>query len=132
RRPPPDEHSARGTRRAAPPSRYGLRRADLGETRILLGGGFRLSLGAALDRALAPIASKLGLSAERVAEVRGELLEFFRGRLKALWAEDARADVVEAVLAAGLADLPSPRARLAALSPVGGADDSLPPALALH
>ena len=69
------------------------------------------------------IAAKLGLSGERAAAARSELLEFFRGRLRALWAEDARADVVEAVLAAGFDDLRSTRGRLEAFAQVVGAAD---------
>ena len=115
---------------------FGLRRACLGVIRIILGRGYRLSLSAAIDAALgagrapAGIAAKLGLSEERAAAVRGELLEFFRGRLKALWADDARADVVDAVLAAGFDDLRSTRARLEAFAQVVGASDFAPLAIA--
>src|SRR5690606_33357887 len=56
-------------------------------------------------------------------DVEAEVLEFFRGRLKADWADEARADVIEAVLSAGFSDLVDAHQRLLALAPrVGHAD----------
>ncbi len=102
---------------------FGLRRACLGVVHLVLGRGYRLSLGAALDQALEGVGKKLGLGAAPVADARAQLLEFFRGRLRALWADRARADVVEAVLAAGFDDLLLARARLDAFAQVVGARD---------
>jgi glycyl-tRNA synthetase beta chain len=109
---------------------FGLRRACLGVIRIVLGRGYRLSLAGAIDEALALVGQKLGSSAAALAEARAQLLEFFRGRLRALWAEEARADVVEAVLAAGFDDLRSTEARLQAFRRVVGAPDFVPLAIA--
>jgi glycyl-tRNA synthetase beta chain len=109
---------------------FGLRRACLGVIRIILGRGYRLSLGAALDQALELVGRKLGASSAALAEPRAQLLEFFRGRLRALWGEEARGDVVEAVLAAGFDDLRSTEARLQAFRRVVGAPDFLPLAIA--
>ncbi len=102
---------------------FGLRRACLGVVHLVLGRGYRLSLGEAVDQALEGVGRKLGLGAAPLAEARQQLLEFFRGRLRALWADRARADVVEAVLAAGFDDLRLARARLDAFAQVVGAPD---------
>ncbi len=109
---------------------FGLRRACLGVVHLVLGRGYRLSLDEAVDHALEGVGKKLGLGAAPLAEAHALLLEFFRGRLKALWADRARADVVEAVLAAGFDDLHSARARLDAFAQVVGAPDFTPLAIA--
>jgi len=109
---------------------FGLRRACLGVVHLVLGRGYRLSLGEAVDHALEGVGKKLGLGAAALAEARSQLLEFFRGRLRALWGDRARADVVEAVLAAGFDDLRSARARLDAFAHVVGAPDFTPLAIA--
>jgi glycyl-tRNA synthetase beta chain len=109
---------------------FGLRRACLGVVHLVLGRGYRLSLGEAVDRALEGGGQKLGLGAAPLAEAHGQLMEFFRGRLRALWADRARGDVVEAVLAAGFDDLRAARARLDAFAQVVGAPDFLPLAVA--
>jgi glycyl-tRNA synthetase beta chain len=93
---------------------FGLRRACLGAIRLVLGRGFRIHLGRAVDEALRPLAAKLPKA--NLPEARSELLDFFRGRLRALWTETARADVVEAVLSAGFEDLRGTEARVQALS----------------
>ena len=111
---------------------FGLRRACLGVIHLVLGRSYRLSLGEALGQALDAVGKKLGLGAAAVAEARGQLLEFFRGRLRALWADRARADVVEAVLAAGFDDLRSTRDRLEAFAEIVGAPDFLPLAIAFR
>jgi glycyl-tRNA synthetase beta chain len=109
---------------------FGLRRACLGVVHLVLGRGYRLSLGEAVDQALDGVGKKLGLGAAQIAEARAQLLEFFRGRLRALWADRARADVVEAVLAAGFDDLRQARGRLDAFAQVVGAPDFTPLAIA--
>ena len=109
---------------------FGLRRACLGVVHLVLGRGYRLSLDAAVDQALEGVGKKLGLGAAPLADARAQLLEFFRGRLRALWADRARADVVEAVLAAGFDDLRQARARLDAFAQVVGAPDFTPLAIA--
>ena len=109
---------------------FGLRRACLGVVHLVLERGYRLSLGEAVDQALEGAGKKLGLGAAALAEARAQLNEFFRGRLRALWADRARADVVEAVLAAGFDDLRQARARLDAFAQVVGAPDFTPLAIA--
>ncbi|MGZ6163228.1 MAG: glycine--tRNA ligase subunit beta [Myxococcaceae bacterium] len=109
---------------------FGLRRACLGVIHLVLGRGYRLSIGEAVDHALEGVGKKLGLGPAQLTEARALLLDFFRGRLKALWADRARADVVEAVLAAGFDDLHSARARLDAFAQVVGAPDFTPLAIA--
>jgi glycyl-tRNA synthetase beta chain len=103
---------------------FGLRRACLGVIRIVLGRGYRLHLGRAIDEALRLLAPKLP-KADFTA-TRAQLLEFFRGRLRALWTEGLRADVVEAVLAAGFDDLRGAEARVQALAALVETPDFLP------
>jgi glycyl-tRNA synthetase beta chain len=103
---------------------FGLRRACLGVIRLALGRGFRLHLGRALDKALEPLSAKLPKA--NLPEARIELIEFFRGRLRALWTETARADVVEAVLSAGFDDLRGAEARVQALAAMVQTKDFAP------
>ena len=104
---------------------FGLRRAAIGILRILLGKGYHLSLSAAVEDArLAFPGVNLG------REVVQQVLEFFRGRLKAQWSEEFPPDLVEAVLAAGLDDVVDARKRLEALAEVKARPDFLPLALA--
>ncbi|HMK72874.1 MAG TPA: glycine--tRNA ligase subunit beta, partial [Myxococcaceae bacterium] len=104
---------------------FGLRRACLGVIRVVLGRGYRVGLGRAVDEALRLLAPKLPAKAD-LAGARAALLDFFRGRLRALWTESIRADVVEAVLAAGFDDLRSAEARVQALGAMVGSPDFLP------
>ncbi len=123
--------SSRSASRPPPrPTRSGSAGPASASSTSCLGRGYRLSLGEAVDHALEGVGKKLGLGAAQLAEGRSLLLEFFRGRLKALWADRARADVVEAVLAAGFDDLHSARARLDAFAQVVGAPDFTPLAIA--
>ncbi len=93
---------------------YALRRAAIAIIRIVTEKGLRLSLGAALDMALAGLAPWLGRPA---GEVKAEVLEFFAGRASGLLADQGvPTDVAEAVLAAGLDDLVAMRARALALA----------------
>ncbi len=103
---------------------FGLRRACLGVIRVILGRSYRLPLGKALDEALRPLAKKLPKA--NLGETRLELLEFFRGRLKALWTEGVRADVVEAVLSTGFEDLRGAQARVQALAALVETPEFLP------
>ena len=109
---------------------FGLRRACLGVVHLVLGRGYRLSLDAAVEQALDGVGKKLGFGAAPRAEAKSQLLDFFRGRLRALWGDRARGDVVEAVLAAGFDDLRLARARLDAFAQVVGAPDFTPLAIA--
>ncbi len=111
---------------------FGLRRATLAVINVILARGYRVSLGAAVDRALEGLAPKVSDVKRKQGEpsVREQVLEFFRGRLKSLWSEDHRTDVVEAVLSAGFDDLVATKARLEALSSIVGRADFAPLAAA--
>jgi glycyl-tRNA synthetase beta chain len=106
---------------------FGLRRAAIGILRILQGRGYHLSLGAAVDAALDALGGKV--SGARAA-VRAQVLDFLRGRVRALWSESFDVDLVEAVLAAGFDDVVDARRRLEALAEVKRRPDFVPLAVA--
>ena len=107
---------------------FALRRACLAIINVVLGRGYRFSLAAAVDQALGLLSPRLEGVKRKSGEapVREQVLDFFRGRLRAAWTEDGRADVVEAVLAAGYDDLVDARLRLSALSSLVGRPDFAP------
>jgi glycyl-tRNA synthetase beta chain len=107
---------------------FALRRACLSTIRIVLDRGYRFSLSRAVDAALEQLAPKLTQVKRKAGEPapREQVLDFFRGRLKALWTEQYRADVVEAVLSAGFDDLVSAHQRLRALASIVGQADFAP------
>jgi len=111
---------------------FGLRRACLAVINIVLGRGYRFPLSAAVDEALKLLEPKIKDLKRKAGEPapREQVLEFFRGRLKALWSETYRTDVVEAVLAVGFDDLVAARKRLEALSGLVGRADFTPLAAA--
>jgi len=111
---------------------FALRRACIAIIRLVLGRGYRFSLSAAVDEALRLLAPKLTQVKRKAGELAPseQVLEFFRGRLKALWAEQYRTDVVEAVLSAGFDDLVAAQKRLEALSLIVGRADFQPLAVA--
>ncbi|AKU91530.1 glycine--tRNA ligase subunit beta [Vulgatibacter incomptus] len=92
---------------------FALRRACLGIVHVVLHAGFRFSLAALVDQALSQLEGRLTLPA---GEVRGQVLDFFRARLKNLWSESHPAEVVEAVLAVGFDDVVAARDRVAAVA----------------
>ena len=96
---------------------FGLRRACLGIIQVALHKGYRFSIARLVDRALAGLADKLALPAP---EVKAQVLDFFRTRLKNLWAEAHPVEIVEAVLAAGFDDPIAARARLSAVDQMLG------------
>jgi len=96
---------------------FGLRRACLGIVHVVLARRYHFSLGGLVDRALESLGPKL---AQPATAVRGQVLEFFRARLRALWSEDHPVEVVEAVLAAGFDDLVATYDRLAAVDAMLG------------
>jgi glycyl-tRNA synthetase beta chain len=106
---------------------FGLRRAAIGILRIIQDRGYHLSIGAAVDAALDALGGKL--SGNRSA-VRGQVLDFLRGRVKALWGESYDVDLVDAVLAAGFDDLVDARSRVEALAEVKRRPDFVPLAVA--
>src|SRR5581483_9353103 len=87
---------------------FGLRRACLGVINITLARGYRYSLEAAIEQA--------GKGAPFKSTPLADVLDFFRGRLEALWREAHRPDAVEAVLSAGFDDMVGAQKRLEALS----------------
>ena len=101
---------------------FALRRACLGVIHVVLGRDYRFALSGAVATALQLLAPKLADLKAKPSEARpgDQVLEFFRGRLKALWAEQHRADVVEAVLSAGFDDLVAAQKRLQALAHLVG------------
>ncbi|MBI5544593.1 MAG: glycine--tRNA ligase subunit beta, partial [Deltaproteobacteria bacterium] len=105
---------------------FALRRACLGVIHITLGRGYRYSLGGLVDRSL----DLLGAKVPDRAKTRGQVLDFFRERLKNLWADEARRDVVEAVLSAGFDDMVDARERMKAMTAIVGRPDFDPLAVA--
>ncbi len=111
---------------------FALRRACLAIIHVTLARGYRYSLSAAIDEALALLAPKVADIKRKAGEpaVREQVLDFFRGRLRALWSEEYRGDVVDAVLAAGFDSLVTARQRLVALNNLVGRPDFEPLAVA--
>ncbi len=107
---------------------FGLRRAAIAIIRILLDRGYHLSLATAIEGTLDALQG-VRLAAER-SVVAEQVLDFMRGRLKAQWAEELPADLVEAVLSAGFGDLVDARKRLEALAAVKARPDFVPLAVA--
>jgi len=107
---------------------FGLRRAAIGILRILLDRGYHLSLRAAVEATLDTLAG-VKLAGERRA-VADQVVEYVRGRLRALWGDEVDVDLVEAVLAAGFDDVVDARHRLQALAVIKKRDDFLPLAVA--
>jgi glycyl-tRNA synthetase beta chain len=107
---------------------FGLRRAAIGTLRILLDRGYHLSFSAAVERTLDTLQG-VKLAADR-AVVAEQVIEFFRGRVKAAWSEAFPPDLVEAVLAAGVDDVVDARKRLEALAALKSGPDFVPVAVA--
>ncbi|MBJ95672.1 MAG: glycine--tRNA ligase subunit alpha/beta [Rickettsiales bacterium] len=100
---------------------FALRRAAIGVLHILHEHRMGLQLPALVDAALEGIPAA-ALVAPR-DQIRTQLLEFFRGRLKSLLVSEGQAtDLAEAALAAGFADIPDLRERLTALGALRGSD----------
>ncbi len=107
---------------------FGLRRAAIGILRILLDRGYHLSLASAVEETLNALQGvKLAQDRAVVAE---QVLDFLRGRLRALWSDEHAADLVEAVLSAGFDDVVDARKRLEALAEVKARPDFAPLAVA--
>jgi glycyl-tRNA synthetase beta chain len=107
---------------------FGLRRAAIGILRLILDRGYHLSLRAAVEATLDRL-DGVKLAGER-KQVIGQVLEFVRGRLKAMWAEEFAVDLVDAVLAAGSDDVVDARRRLEALAMARQREDFVPLAAA--
>src|SRR5574341_1330218 len=99
---------------------FGLRRATIGILRILLDRGYHLSMSAAIERTLDTLQG-VKLAADR-AVIAEQVFDFFRGRVKASWSESFPADLVDAILTAGVDDVVDARKRLEALADLRGRD----------
>lgn len=107
---------------------FALRRSAIGILNILLSRGFRVSLPELVDRSLGLLEPKL---TRPLAEVRAEVLEFFRGRFfHMLTAQNWPQDVVDAVLAAAFDDPVDALERVKALSALKGMENFEPLAVA--
>jgi glycyl-tRNA synthetase beta chain len=97
---------------------YGLRRAAIASINLVLHRGYRLSLSKLVDESLSLLATKTAEVKRKPtdAPVKEQVLEFLKDRLRPLWAEGSRVDVIDAVLAAGFDDLVSARKRVDALT----------------
>jgi glycyl-tRNA synthetase beta chain len=107
---------------------YGLRRAAIAILRLLLDRGYHLSISAAVERTLDTLQG-VKLAADR-AVVSEQVIDFFRGRVRAAWSEAFPSDLVDAVLAAGFDDVVDARKRLEALAALKGRPDFVPLAVA--
>jgi glycyl-tRNA synthetase beta chain len=103
---------------------FGLRRAAIGILRILLGRGYHLSLSGAVED------TRKTLLGSIKGDVTPQVIEFLRGRIKALWGDEFPPDLVEAVLSAGFDDVVDARKRLEALAEVKARPDFAPLAVA--
>jgi glycyl-tRNA synthetase beta chain len=95
---------------------FGIRRQTLAVINIILEKGYRFSLDEAVDRALRLLNSRVS----DAKKTRAEVLDYVRDRLKSLWTDVHRADVVESVLGAGFSDLVAAAKRVEALSAIVG------------
>ncbi len=107
---------------------FALRRAAITFIRIVTGRGYRFSLSAAIDQALAQLEPKFTDLKKKPtdAPLKEQVLEFIRGRLESTWRETHRPDVVDAVLAVGFDDLVAAQLRLEAISKYVGQSDFAP------
>jgi glycyl-tRNA synthetase beta chain len=92
---------------------YALRRSALGIINIILAREYPLSLGDLIDQSLIHLRRKL---IRPEAEVRTEVVEFFRGRFVNLMAGRFPVDVVDAVVAVSFDNLVQSAAKIAALA----------------
>ncbi len=92
---------------------YALRRSALGIINIILDKGYPLSICALVERSLALLGQKL---TRAEADVKADVLEFFRGRFVNLMADRFPTDVVDAVVAVSFDDLVDAAAKIDALA----------------
>jgi glycyl-tRNA synthetase beta chain len=92
---------------------YALRRSALGVINIILDREYRLSLSSLIDGALALLAPKLTRPA---AEVKSDVMEFFKGRFVNLLGDRYPGDAVDAAVAVNYDDLIEAAARISALA----------------
>jgi glycyl-tRNA synthetase beta chain len=107
---------------------YALRRQALGIINIVLKKRWPLSLGTLIDEALAILDP---LMKRPAAEVKADVMEFFRGRFEnQLIAQGHPYDVVDAVLATGLGNLSLAEDKIGAMEAFKGHPDFQPLAIA--
>jgi glycyl-tRNA synthetase beta chain len=99
---------------------YALRRSALGIINIILDRGYPISLAQFVDKSLQLLGAKLTRPA---ADVKADVLEFFRGRFVNLMADRYPGDAVDAAVAAGCDDLVDAAARLVALAAFKNRED---------
>ncbi len=92
---------------------YALRRSAIGIINIILEKGYRISLSDGIDKALQLLSAKL---TRPTAEVKADVMEFFRGRFTNLLGDQYPTDVVEAAVSTGYIDLVETSARITALA----------------
>lgn len=102
---------------------YALRRATIGMISIIIDRNYSLSLQTLITSALERLAPKLNRPMDQVQQ---DVLEFFRGRFVNLMGNSHRADVVEAVVAAGFDNLADCAERIHALDTFRQRDDFQP------
>lgn len=106
---------------------FALRRQTLGLLNILLERGWNVPLGELVDVALEALEALQDKRKRPAAEVRAEVLEFIKGRLRGLLVADgATPDLVEAVIAAGFENVPDVASRLNALRKLSTIGDFAP------
>jgi glycyl-tRNA synthetase beta chain len=92
---------------------YALRRSAIGVINIILDKGYRISLSDGIDKSLQLLGAKL---TRPVADVKSDVMEFFRGRFTNLQGDQYPTDVVEAAVSVGYIDLVEATARIRALA----------------
>ncbi len=107
-----------GKRPTGAKDEYGLRRAAIAIVNLVSGKGYRFSLSAAVDESLRLLEPALANAKKKAGEtpVKAQVLEFIQDRLRPLWGEQARADLIDAVVAAGMDDLVAAKKRVDALN----------------
>ncbi|MBL0224822.1 MAG: glycine--tRNA ligase subunit beta [Geobacteraceae bacterium] len=99
---------------------YALRRSAIGVINIILDRGYRISLSDGIDKSLQLLGAKLTRPA---ADVKTDVMEFFRGRFTNLQGDQYATDVVEAAVSVGYTDLVDATARIKALAEFTGHPD---------
>jgi len=99
---------------------YALRRSAIGVINIILDKGYRISLSDGIDKSLQLLGAKLTRPA---ADVKAEVMEFFRGRFVNLQGDLYPTDVVEAAVSVGFIDLVGAATRIKALAEFTGHPD---------
>ncbi|MBF0106461.1 MAG: glycine--tRNA ligase subunit beta [Deltaproteobacteria bacterium] len=104
---------------------FAIRRACLGILNICTGFKFYFSLSKMISEAEQQLDAIIAKQKNTVrgSSLQSQLMEFIRGRIKAFWINTHKADVVEAVLAAGFDDITETYQRIVALEKLACRDD---------